>query len=105
MEGSRMEKQVQLTNKEQKSVLFRLLSYTRPHKKTITIAFGLLLLTTLGELVGPILVKIFIDDYLTVGNLDFQPLFILGASYLGIQIVKAVLLFFGKILMLSHFNF
>jgi ATP-binding cassette, subfamily B, multidrug efflux pump len=94
MEDSRMEKSVQLTEKEQRKVLFRLLSYTKPHKKTITLAFALLLLTTLGELIGPILVKIFIDDYLTAGNLAFQPLFILGASYLAIQIVKAVLLFF-----------
>lgn len=48
----------------------------------------------MGELAGPILVKIFIDDYLTPGNLVFGPLVILGASYLGIQIVKSVLMFF-----------
>lgn len=89
-----MEKNVQLTEKEQRQVLFRLLSYTKSHKKTLTIAFGLLLLTTLGELAGPFLIKIFIDDYLTAGNLAFQPLFILGASYLGIQIIKSILLFF-----------
>ncbi|WHZ05993.1 ABC transporter transmembrane domain-containing protein [Neobacillus sp. YX16] len=89
-----MEETAQLTEKEQKRVLYRLLSYTKPHKKELILAFSLLVLTTLGELASPILVKIFIDDYLTPGNLVFQPLVILGASYLGIQIVKSLLLFF-----------
>ncbi|MGX6441831.1 ABC transporter ATP-binding protein [Neobacillus sp. K501] len=89
-----MEEYAQLSERAQRKVLFRLLSYTKPHKKSLIMAFGLLLLTTLGELVGPFLVKIFIDDYLTPGNLTFQPLLILGASYLGIQILKSILLFF-----------
>lgn len=90
----KMEETAQLTEKEQKRVLYRLLSYTKPHKKDLILAFSLLVLTTLGELASPILVKIFIDDYLTPGNLVLQPLVILGASYLGIQIVKSLLLFF-----------
>jgi ATP-binding cassette subfamily B protein len=94
MEEINMEKTQELTEKEQKKVLFRLLSYTKPHKKTLTFAFILLLLTTVGDIVGPILVKIFIDDYLTTGNMVFQPILILGASYMGIQIVKAVVMFF-----------
>jgi ATP-binding cassette, subfamily B, multidrug efflux pump len=94
MEEINMEKTQELTEKEQKKVLFRLLSYTKPHKKTLTLAFILLLLTTVGDIVGPILVKIFIDDYLTTGNMVFQPILILGATYMGIQIVKAVVMFF-----------
>ncbi|MCM3689741.1 ABC transporter ATP-binding protein [Neobacillus niacini] len=89
-----MEDTAQLTEKEQKRVLSRLLSYTKPHKKELIVAFSLLVLTTLGELASPILVKIFIDDYLAPGNLVFKPLVILGASYLGIQFVKSFLLFF-----------
>lgn len=94
MEDIKMEETAQLTEKEQKRVLYRLLSYTKPHKKELILAFSLLVLTTLGELASPILVKIFIDDYLTPGNLVFQPLVILGASYLGIQMIKSLLLFF-----------
>lgn len=94
MGGINMEENAQLSERAQRKVLFRLLSYTKPHKKSLIIAFGFLLLTTLGELAGPFLVKIFIDDYLTPGNLAFQPLLILGASYLGIQIIKSILLFF-----------
>nr|WP_310192998.1 ABC transporter transmembrane domain-containing protein [Neobacillus niacini] len=89
-----MEEKEQLTDKEQRNVLYRLLSYTKQHKKELILAFSLLVITTLGELAGPYLVKIFIDDYLTPGNLAFQPLLILGASYLGIQIIKSVLMFF-----------
>ncbi|MDN3014642.1 ABC transporter transmembrane domain-containing protein [Paenibacillus sp. BSR1-1] len=89
-----MEEKVQLSEREQRKVLYRLLSYTKPHKKIIGIAFFLLLLTTIGDIVLPILVKIFIDDYLTPGKLAFRPLLILGSIYMGIQIVKAILFFF-----------
>lgn len=89
-----MEEKLQLSEREQRKILFRLLSYTKPHKKMISIAFVLLFLTTIGDIVLPYLVKIFIDDYLTPGKLEFQPLLILGSIYMGIQIVKAVLMFF-----------
>ncbi|MGG1679907.1 ABC transporter ATP-binding protein [Neobacillus sp. NRS-1170] len=89
-----MEEKVQLSEREQRKILFRLLSYTKPHKQIIGVAFILLLLTTIGDIVLPILVKIFIDDYLTPGKLAFKPLFILGSIYMGIQIVKSILLFF-----------
>lgn len=89
-----MEKTALLTEKEQRKVLLRLLSYTRPHKKAIGFAFVLLILTTLGDIFLPILVKIFIDDYLTPGKITFQPLMILGSIYIGIQVVKAILMFF-----------
>ncbi|HEY2422250.1 MAG TPA: ABC transporter ATP-binding protein [Neobacillus sp.] len=89
-----MEKTDVLTGKEQRKVLVRLLSYTKPHKRAIVYAFVLLLLTTLGDIVLPLLIKIFFDDYLTPGKLAFQPLLILASIYMGIQVVKAVLMFF-----------
>ncbi|WP_066320981.1 ABC transporter ATP-binding protein [Bacillus sp. FJAT-29814] len=89
-----MEEKIELSGREQRKVLFRLLSYTKPHKKIIGWAFLLLILTTVGDIVLPILVKIFIDDYLTPGNLEYKPLLILGSIYMGIQIVKGILLFF-----------
>ncbi|MGG3561685.1 ABC transporter transmembrane domain-containing protein [Neobacillus rhizosphaerae] len=89
-----MDEKIQLSEREQRKILFRLLSYTRPHKKIIGFAFVLLLLTTIGDIVLPILVKVFIDDYLTPGRLEYQPLLVLGSVYMGIQVVKAILLFF-----------
>jgi ATP-binding cassette, subfamily B, multidrug efflux pump len=90
MEGKPMEKNQALDGKEQRKVLFRLLSYTKPHMKTIIFAFFLLLITTVVDIMGPILVKIFIDDYLTPQNIIFKPLFILGAAYLGLQITNVI---------------
>ena len=89
-----MEEKIQLTEREQRKILFRLLSYTKPHKKNLVWAFIFLLLTTIGDIVLPIIVKIFIDDYLTPGKLEFQPLLILGSAYMAIQIIKAILMFF-----------
>ncbi|MBT2700359.1 ATP-binding cassette domain-containing protein [Bacillus sp. ISL-40] len=89
-----MDEKIQLTDCEQRNILFRLLSYTKPHKKTIVTAFIFLLLTTIGDIVLPIIVKIFIDDYLTPGKLEFQPLLILGSTYMSIQMIKAILMFF-----------
>ncbi|WML43815.1 ABC transporter ATP-binding protein [Neobacillus sp. PS3-40] len=89
-----MEKTAQLSDREQKQIFFRLLSYTKSHKKRLLLAFCFLLITTLGDIVGPILVKIFIDDHLTPGKLAFKPLLILGSGYMGIQVVKCVIMFF-----------
>ncbi|WP_019152669.1 ABC transporter ATP-binding protein [Robertmurraya massiliosenegalensis] len=82
------------TSKEQWRVLFRLLAYTKPHTKTIIFAFSLLLIATIGDILGPILVSIFIDDYLRPRNIVFEALFILGASYMGIQVVNIVVSYF-----------
>lgn len=83
-----MEQMPVINGKEQHKILVRLLTYTKPHKKAIIFAFSLLLLTTIGDIVAPILVGKFIDDYLTPRNLAFEPLLILGAIYISIQIMN-----------------
>lgn len=89
-----MDKTEQLTEKEQRKVLMRLLTYTKAHKKALLAAFSLLLFTTVADVVGPIFIKIFIDDYLTPRKMLVQPLVILAAAYIGIQVLKEILLFF-----------
>jgi ATP-binding cassette, subfamily B, multidrug efflux pump len=89
-----MERIPTLTAKEQRNVFIRLMKYTKPHKKTITIAFFLLLLMTIGDVLGPILVKIFIDDYLTPREFPFGPLLGLAAAYLGIQIGNVIVSYY-----------
>lgn len=81
-------------SKNQWQVLLRLLTYTKPHKKGIAIAFTLLIFATIGEVIGPILVKIFIDDHLTPRNLTFQPLFTLATAYIVIQLFNGVISYF-----------
>jgi len=89
-----MEKTPVLNAKEQRFVLFRLLAYAKPHLKMIFIAFGFLLLATVGDVLGPILVKIFIDDYLREGYLPFKPLLMLGTAYMGIQVLNVLVSYF-----------
>lgn len=89
-----MEKIKNMNGKEQRKILYRLLSYTKPHKKTIILAFSLLFLTTLGEIIGPIIIKIFIDDYLRPRNIVFEPIFALGAAYISIQVINVFVSYF-----------
>ena len=89
-----MEKTPVLNAKEQRLVLFRLLAYAKPHLKMIFVAFGFLLIATIGDVLGPILVKIFIDDYLREGYMPFKPLLMLGSAYMGIQILNVLVSYF-----------
>lgn len=75
----------------QKRALRRLLGYTKPHLKTIAFAFVLLLFATIADVLGPILAKIFIDDYLTPRNLAWQPLSLLGGLYLSMYVIAVVM--------------
>ncbi|MCA1062508.1 ABC transporter transmembrane domain-containing protein [Rossellomorea sp. AcN35-11] len=83
-----------LTAKEQRTIFLRLIKYAKPHKKKIAFAFSLLLLTTIGDVLGPIIIKIFIDDYLTPGKFPYGPLVGLAASYLLIQLINVLISYF-----------
>ena len=52
------------------------------------ICIFLLLLATIGDIYGPILVKVFIDDYLTPKEFPYQPLVNLALLYIFIQVFK-----------------
>ncbi|HZG59385.1 MAG TPA: ABC transporter ATP-binding protein [Anoxybacillus sp.] len=83
-----------LSPKEQRQILWRLLSYIQSYKKEAITAFILLVLATIAELIGPYLVKVFIDDYLTPRNLEARPLIWLAAIYLGILVAKTFITYF-----------
>lgn len=89
-----MDKQKTMTGKEQRKILIRLMSYTKPHMKMLIFAFFLLLLATIGDIYGPILVKVFIDDYLTPKEFPYQPLVNLALLYIFIQVFKVVVSYF-----------
>ncbi len=89
-----MEKKTTLSGKEQWAIFRRLMRYALPHKKSIIIAFSLLVLTTIGDVLGPYLIKVFIDDYLTPRNFPYTPLVVLGATYLGIQLMNVIVSYF-----------
>ncbi len=86
-----------LTGKEQRAILFRLLKYLVPHKKAVIIAMLLLALTVIGDVLGPYLIKVFIDDHVAVRNFEQKPLIILGVTYMTIQILNVVITYFQTI--------
>ncbi|MFZ3587816.1 ABC transporter ATP-binding protein [Bacillus sp. DJP31] len=81
-------------SKEQRKVLWRLISYSIIHKKTLIIAFILLILGTIGEILGPYLVKVFIDDYLVENYFPFQPILYLAIFYVFIHVSKVFIMYF-----------
>ncbi|WP_203339873.1 ABC transporter ATP-binding protein [Planococcus beijingensis] len=88
------QKQQELTGRDQWIVFRRLLKYLAPHKKMLILAMGLLILTVLGDVLGPLLIKIFIDDYLTPGNFPTGPIIGLAAAYLFIQTSNVIISYF-----------
>ncbi|SIT81223.1 ABC transporter ATP-binding protein [Edaphobacillus lindanitolerans] len=94
----KQEKQPVLSNREQWQVLKRLMGYIRPHTKAAVFALVLLGLMVLGNVLGPVLIKIFIDDYLTPGTFPAGPLWSLGAAYLIILVLNTV---FGYVQLLK----
>jgi ATP-binding cassette subfamily B multidrug efflux pump len=76
----------------------RLLGYAKPYKKTLSFAFLLLMCGTAADVVGPILAKVFIDDYLTPRIFDWRPITILCVTY-GVLHVAAVGLNYYQLLL------
>ncbi|RLQ92259.1 ABC transporter ATP-binding protein [Planomicrobium sp. Y74] len=89
-----MEKQKELTGKDQWKVFKRLLLYLIPHKKMLSIAMLLLILTVLGDVLGPLIIKTFIDGYLTPGNFPAGPVTGLALGYLFIQVSNVIISYF-----------
>jgi ATP-binding cassette, subfamily B, multidrug efflux pump len=74
--------------------LKRLLSFTKPHRKLFIVAFLLLIAATAAEMVGPIIVKVFIDDYLVPKDFEQNNLIMLLAIYFGVICLKSILSYF-----------
>ncbi|WP_404462622.1 ABC transporter ATP-binding protein [Sutcliffiella horikoshii] len=83
-----------ITAKEQRQVLKRLLGYAKPHTQQFIFAFSLLVLATIGEIVGPLIIKVFIDDYLTPQVMETGPIVTLASLYIGILIAKVIITYF-----------
>jgi ATP-binding cassette, subfamily B, multidrug efflux pump len=86
-----------ISSKEQRVVLKRLFSYLKPHKKLLFIALFLLVLTVIGDIVGPYLIKIYIDDHLTIGNFEVQPIVLLAIGYFVIQVLNVAITYYQNI--------
>lgn len=80
-----------------KNVFSRLLGYTKVHKKALAIAFIMLIFATVGDVLGPIVAKVFIDDYLTPRRFDWLPLTVLAGTFFLLYVLAAVLHYFQLI--------
>ncbi len=89
-----VEKQPKLTAKDQWLVFKRLLSYTIPHKKSIIFALVLLIMTTVGSIVGPLIIQGFIDDHLTPMNFPKSAVTTIAVVYISIQVFMVVVSYF-----------
>jgi ATP-binding cassette subfamily B protein len=67
----------------------RLLKYLRPYRMKVFVSVALLLVVTVLQLSGPVLVQIAIDEYIAVG--DNEGLFRLALLYLGVLITGFLL--------------
>ncbi|HWK21517.1 MAG TPA: ABC transporter ATP-binding protein [Ureibacillus sp.] len=83
-----MNNKLTFSKKEQRTIILRLLSYLRPHKKAVFFALFLLMLTVLGDVIGPYLIKIFLDEHVAKNNFETTPLLLLTVSYFIIQILN-----------------
>ncbi|SFS82797.1 ABC transporter ATP-binding protein [Marininema halotolerans] len=68
----------------------RLFRYLIPHRKALIGVILLLFIATAAELTGPLLIKVFIDDYLIPESFPRSPLMWLGGLYLGLHLVSVV---------------
>ncbi|HBW37338.1 ABC transporter ATP-binding protein [Desulfosporosinus sp. BICA1-9] len=69
-------------------VIRRLLNYLKPHYKALSVASVILLVATFADVVGPILVKIFLDRHLMPRSFESRDLVLLGGGYLGLHILS-----------------
>lgn len=61
--------------------LLRLLKYALAYPRLLKQAAVFLLLTTLGQVMGPVLIKIFLDDYVTQAYYPLRDLLVLACIY------------------------
>jgi len=67
----------------------RLLGYCARYPGWLIQAGLCLLLATAAEVAGPLLIKLFIDDYLAPRNIVLPTIALIAAGYLGLQMVSA----------------
>ncbi|MFQ3231884.1 ABC transporter ATP-binding protein [Reinekea sp.] len=72
-----------------KTTFYSLLRYATAYKKKLWQAFALLLVATTASVLGPYLIKVFIDSYLTPANWAFDKIIPLALIYIVSQVIGA----------------
>ncbi len=76
----------------------RVYEMAKPHKKTISIVVFLSLLISIGEMIKPYLIKIVIDDYLSMGiyQKGIVTIGMIGAAYIAIVLIGNIIDFIAS---------
>ena len=88
------ENNVNLTFKDQKDTLIRLLKYAFPFKGLITIVILMLTISTVTGMATPYLVMIFIDDYLTPRVFPDHEIMLLIIAFVGVTLGGVIATYF-----------
>ncbi|MBJ8112768.1 ABC transporter ATP-binding protein [Bacillus cereus group sp. N6] len=75
---------------KKRSDLSRLLSYMKPYKRLLSLAFIFLVGATVTEMMGPFLIKQFLDEHLVPRNFDQSALVTLFVVYLIAHLLKVL---------------
>lgn len=81
---------INLTLKDQLKVLGRLLRYTLPFKGLLTLAFSMLIISTVMGVMTPYLVMIFIDNYLTPSIFPENDMMWLIIAFIAVNVFAVV---------------
>ncbi|GKV64522.1 MULTISPECIES: ABC transporter ATP-binding protein [unclassified Sporosarcina] len=89
-----MNKQVNLSAKDQLKTFMRLARYVLPFKRSAFIAMVLLMITVTATVVGPLIIQLFIDDYVVPREFPARQVWIIAIAYVGLQLVNVIALYF-----------
>ena len=81
---------INLTLKDQLSVLIRLLKYTITFKGLMTLAFSMLVISTAMGVMTPYLVMIFIDNYLTKSHFPETEIMFLILAFVLVNVLQVI---------------
>ena len=85
-----MDNEEYLSSKEQYKVLFRLLRYTKPFKQSILIAFSIVFIGVIADILRPVIVKIIIDTYFQDLPIFMSGVVMLLSFYAIVTVIYAV---------------
>ncbi|WP_431030288.1 ABC transporter ATP-binding protein [Lysinibacillus sp. LZ02] len=88
-----------ISRKEQTVILKRLFTYLSPHKKGLTLALIVLVLSVTGEVMTPYLIKVFIDHHIIPRYFETGPLVVLASAFIGIEVLNVIFRYY------QHYKF
>lgn len=87
-----------IENQTHHHVFRRLMGYLKLDKKSLTLAILLLIIATGADVLGPIIMKVFIDGYLTKRYFPTAPLVLLAVAFIAAYGVSAIFHYYQMVL-------